>query len=81
MTPTHPHTRCADWRAPEQVFIEQGTKRKYRLCEDGAKLYDDLNSKEVYGGGSSWNTMSVQAEANRGAVMAGQGGFNRPRRV
>lgn len=70
-----------DVRTGEQVFIEQGTNRKYRLSEGGAKLYDDLKPKKVYGGGGTWQTSQVQADANKGAVGAGQGGFNRPGRV
>ena len=62
-----------DVRTGEQVFIEQGSNRKYRLGEDGVKKYDDEKKKKVYGGGGSWNTAPVQTDANKGAVMAGQG--------
>ena len=70
-----------DVRTGEQIFIEAGTGRKYRLGEGGKKLYEDLKPKKTYGGGGSWQTSQVQASANRGAVGAGQGGFSRPGRV
>ena len=37
-----------DVRTGEQIFIEHGTKRTYRLGQGGAKLYDDLKPKKVY---------------------------------
>ena len=67
-----------DVKTGEQVFIEAGTDRKYRLGEGGKKLYEDLKPKKTYGGGGgSWQTSQVNASANRGAVPAGQGGFRR----
>ena len=67
-----------DVKTGEQIFIEAGTDRKYRLGEGGKKLYEDLKPKKTYGGGGgSWQTSQVNASANRGAVAAGQGGFRR----
>ena len=59
-----------DVKTGEQIFIESGTNRKYRL-RDGEKAYEDLKPKKAYGGAASWQTSEVQKTT--GFVAAGQG--------
>ena len=59
-----------DIKTGEQIFIESGTNRKYRL-RDGEKAYEDLKPKKAYGGAASWQTSEVQKTT--GFVAAGQG--------
>ena len=44
-----------DPRTFEKVYIEPGTRRKYRLAEDGTtKKYEDEKVKPKYGGATTW---------------------------
>ena len=43
-----------DIKTGEKVYVESGTKRKYRLGADGTKLYEDEKAKKAYGGSSTF---------------------------